>query len=188
MPSQITHLAVAKKYLEKHPGQIKNLQQFLDGNVVPDLATNKAESHCGIRVETHDILKWNREKVNPNKFIETHDMSNDFNKGQYLHLYVDYCYYNDFLLWYFKKQQNGNQINADMYETTRRDEVYLQNKYGVNYGNTTLVRELELLNAGWDEEYVVKRQQIGYKFFIPYDFGALDNFIEKMASIEIPAE
>ena len=98
MPSQIIHLAIAKKYLEKHQHVMKDEQAFLDGNVLPDLGADKAVSHCGVRNEMHDLVKRNREKVNPNKFAETHDMSDCLNRGQYLHLYVDYQYYNVLLL------------------------------------------------------------------------------------------
>ncbi|MBO4726038.1 MAG: hypothetical protein J5598_00365 [Clostridia bacterium] len=84
MPSQMTHLAIAKRYLEKHPQIIKDVQRFLDGNVLPDLNPDKAVSHCGDRSEKYDILKHNRKKVNPIKFMATHDMRDDLNKGQYL--------------------------------------------------------------------------------------------------------
>lgn len=186
MPSQITHLAIAKRFLQKHAHLIKNVQRFLDGNVVPDLAANKAESHCGVRTEMHDIVKRNIEKVNPMKFAITHDMSDDFNKGQYLHLYVDDQFYNVFLLGYFKQYLASEQITTDMYETTRRDDVYLGRKYGVAYGDTSLECELQKINDIWDAENVEKRRQPDYKFTFPYDFTALDEFIEKMSDAIIP--
>ena len=97
MPSQITHLAVAKRYLEKHPQLVKDRQAFLDGNVLPDLADNKAESHCGVRTEKNSLVKRNAEKINLAKFIATHNLSDALNQGLYLHLYVDYYFYNDYL-------------------------------------------------------------------------------------------
>ena len=82
MPSQIIHLAIAKKYMQKHPGVIKDEQAFIDGNILPDLNPDKAVSHCGIRREMHNLVKRNQEKVNPQKFAETHDMSLELNQGQ----------------------------------------------------------------------------------------------------------
>ena len=185
MPSQITHLAIAKRYLEKHPRTIKDVQRFLDGNVLPDLALNKELAHCGDRSEKYDILKHNREKVNPNKFMATHDMRDDLNKGQYLHLYVDHKYYNEFLLDYFKNT-SGDQVSTDMYETTRRDDAYLRRKYEVSYCDTTVGRELQMINDAWDIENYKKRRQSDSRFNFPYDFAALSKFIENMADTLIP--
>ncbi len=186
MPSQITHLAVAKKFLEKHIGAIRDVQRFLDGSVMPDLSSDKAASHCGVRTEMKDSVKLNLEKVNPGKFVATHDMSDDFNKGQYLHLYTDDRYYNDFLLAYFQKEKSWDQIANDMYETTRRDDKYLRLKYGVEYADTSVAHELQVLNDGWDNECVKKRQQLGYYFVTPYDFVALDEFIDIVSNVNIP--
>ena len=185
MPSQMTHLAIAKRYLAKHGETIHDAQSFLDGNVLPDLNPDKEASHYGIRKEKHDLLKRNREKVNPDKFAATHDLSDDLNKGIYLHLYVDYQYYNIFLLEYFKKAVRP-QDSIDMYETTRRDDAYLIKKYGVAYKDTTLGRELQFINDQWDEENVEKRRQNDYKFTIPYAVDDIDAFIEAMSDRVIP--
>ena len=180
----MTHLAVAKRYLEKHPQSIRDVQGFLDGNVIPDLHPDKAVSHCGVRTEKYDIVKRNREKVNPDKFAATHDMSDDLNRGQYLHLYVDYQYYNVFLLNFFQHTEK-EQTSIDLYETSRRDDAHLQKKYGVAYGDTTLGRELREINDIWDDEMVEIRQRPDYQFSMPYDLNALDTFIEQMSDVEI---
>ena len=185
MPSQMTHLAIAKRYLEKHSQLIQDVQRFLDGNVLPDLDPDKEASHCGCRTEVHDLIKRNREKVNPIKFVATHDMRDDLNKGQYLHLYVDDKYYNDFLLEYYKNT-NGKQTSTDLYETTRRDDAYLRRKYGVSYRDTTVGRELQMINDAWDVENYKKRRQPDYRFDYPYDFADLDEFVEKMSDVMIP--
>gem|GEM_PF-6107805 len=181
----MTHLAIAKRFLEKHAQSIKDVQRFLDGNVLPDLDPDKEASHCGVRTEMYDLVKRNQEKVNPAKFVATHDMRDDLNKGQYLHLYVDDQYYNNFLLEYYKTT-NRRQTSIDMYETTRRDDAYLQKKYGVAYNDTTLGDELQLINDAWDVENYKKRRRPDYKFYFPYEFPALDEFIEKMANTIIP--
>ncbi len=186
MSSQITHLAVAKRYLEKHPYAIKNVQAFLDGNVAPDLAPNKAVSHCGKRTERGSMIKYNLEKVSPLNFLEIHDMTDDFNKGQYLHLYVDYECYNHFLFGYYQRATSSEQASVDMYEVSRRDDKYLRQKYGVDYFDTSLGKELQKINDEWDAEYVIKRQRPTYRFELPYDFQSLEQFIEQMSDVEIP--
>lgn len=186
MPSQITHLAIAKRFLEKHKKMIKDVQGFLDGNVLPDLHPDKAVSHCGVRTEINNIVKYNAEKVNPAKFATTHDLSDDLNKGQYLHLYVDYQYYNVFLADYVRKQTVGKQMGIDMFETSRRDDQYLRQKYGVAYSDSSLEQRLIEINDDWDQESNKKRIQPGYHYVFPYDFVELDEFIEKMSEITIP--
>lgn len=186
MPSQITHLAVAKRFLEKHPYIVKNVQRFFDGSVVADLDPDKGRSHYGIRTEKYDIVKYNREKVNPDKFLTTHDLVDDFDKGLYLHLYVDYQCYNEFLLDYFRQNKSSKQINIDIYEASRRDDEYLRQKYGVDYSDTNFANELKILNDDWDRETAEKRCSPDFHFNMPYDLEALDAFIEKMAETELP--
>lgn len=186
MPSQITHLAIAKRFMEKHPHVIKDVRRFFDGSVVADLDSDKAKSHYGIRTEKHDVLKYNREKVNPDKFLASNNLKDDFNKGQYLHLYVDYKCYNEFLLAHFSQQNKSNeQINLDIYEATRRDDQYLSQKYGVGYDDTSFAKELRTLNDKWDVETAEKRSRPDYKFNMPYDLKELDSFIEKMSDLEL---
>ena len=185
MPSQIIHLAIAKKYLEKHPGVIADEQAFIDGNVLPDLNPDKAVSHCGIRKEMHDLVKRNKEKVNPEKFAKTHDMTDPLNQGQYLHLYVDDQYYNVLLVDYFRHISIPQSL-TDMYETTRRDDAYLCEKYGVAYTDSSLSSELQLINDLWDNERAKMRRQPDYKFNYAYTFSILDRFIDEMSNVDIP--
>ena len=185
MPAQINHLAIAKRYLEKHPNAVQDKQAFIDGNILPDLHKDKAISHCGVRTETHDLIKRNREKVSPEKFAATHDMSDSLNQGQYLHLYVDYHYYNSLVLEYCKTA-TWSQSSIDMYETSRRDDKHLMQKYGVSYRDSSLFTELMKINALWDQERIKYRSDPDYKFELVYSLEELDNFIEKMSDIDIP--
>lgn len=187
MPSQIIHLAIAKKYIEKHPHKIKDVQAFYDGNVLPDLDPNKEVSHCGVRMEKKNLVKRNAEKVNPTKFAVTHRLDDDLNRGKYLHLYVDYQYYNVFLLKYFK-QVSKEQSSIDLYETSRRDDQYLQKKYNVEYGMTTVGEELQRINTAWDEEMSIIRQQPDYQYSFPYEIDELNDFIEQMSMIDFPQQ
>lgn len=186
MPSVITHITIAKRFLEKHSNLIKNVQDFLDGNVLPDLASDKAVSHCGVRKEMLDIVKYNAEKVNPDKFVATHDMTSDLNKGQFLHLYVDNQYYNVFLGEYLKRQTSGMQVSNDMYEVTCRDEVYLRVKYRVEYTDTSYALQLRANMDEWNQEKAIERVRQDYQFTIPYTLNDLDMFIEEMSNVKIP--
>lgn len=186
MPSLITHLTIAKRYLEKHPETIRDRQAFIDGNVLPDLTPNKEVSHCGLRMEKHDIVKRNAEKVNPAKFAATHDLDDDLNKGQYLHLLVDYQYYNVFLLdYYARPDTEWAQASIDMYEAIHRDDVHLREKYGTEYTDSTLSGQMLKLIGDWNDKRADRSQRPGYHFDIPYDLDALDAFIERLSDTVI---
>lgn len=186
MASQITHLAIAKKYLEKHPREVQNVQAFLDGNVLPDLDSDKAVSHYGVRTEKYDVVKRNAEKVNPAKFAELNDLNDDKNRGIYLHLYVDYQFYNVFLLDYFKNVASMQQTSIDLYEATRRDDIFLEKKYGVSYFDSTVGAELQKINDIWDDENAERRCRDDYQFVFPYSLEQIDEFINEMSEIDIP--
>ena len=54
MPGFTIHLAVGKRYIEKHKKQIKNENDFMKGTIAPDLdkdfsqiEKNKSKSHYG---------------------------------------------------------------------------------------------------------------------------------------------
>lgn len=186
MPSQITHLAVARCYIARHrglPSAIKDEKRFLNGNVWPDLDPDKERSHCGVRTEKHDLVKRNLEKVNPEKFRQTHDLRDEFNQGQYLHLWVDCNYYNVLLRSYFAAVDKM-QSSKDIYETTQRDNRYLQQKYQVSCQDTAYAQELAALNAAWDREH---HQRFGYDYAysFPYSLAELDEFIAEMASVTL---
>lgn len=183
MPSQITHLAIAKRYLQLHPGQIKNVRRFIDGSVLPDLAADKAAAHCGVRTEFNDVVKRNREKVNPERYRATHDMNDDFHKGWYLHLLTDDQFYNVFLRSYFTGV-SMNQSSIDLFECTQRDNAYLIAKYGVGYADSTEVKALIDINLAYGQEHH-RRFGYGYQFTLPYTLAELDAFVEQMAAVQV---
>lgn len=183
MPSQITHLAIAKRYLQLHPKQIKDVQRFIDGSVLPDLAADKAAAHCGVRTEFNDVVKRNREKVNPELYRTTHDMNDDFHKGWYLHLLTDDQFYNVLLRSYFAGV-SMNQSSIDLFESTQRDNPYLMDKYGVGYADATDTKALIDINLAYEQDHH-RRFGYGYQYTLPYTLAELDAFIEQMAAVQV---
>lgn len=183
MPTQITHLAIAKRYLAQHPHQIKDTQRFLDGNVMPDLVPEKAAAHCGVRMEFKDLVKRNREKVNPELYRATHDMDDDFHKGWYLHLLTDDQFYNVFLREYCAGV-SIDQSSIDIFETTQRDNAYLIAKYGVSYNDVTDAQALIDINVAYEKDHH-QRYGYDYQFTMPYTLAELDAFIERIAQATI---
>ena len=90
------HLAIGKRYIEKHKEEIKNTEEFLKGIIAPDMneqmidiEQNKSKSHYG---------KWGNYCTNTDicKFLQdTHvDINQDYWKGYFLHLLTDHYFYN----------------------------------------------------------------------------------------------
>lgn len=89
MPSFAIHLAVAREYVKKCLGDIKNLESFWKGTIAPDLGKNREERNQFHYVKDDDNI------VDYGDFFERHQMINDYEKGYLLHLIVDeafYCY------------------------------------------------------------------------------------------------
>ena len=175
MPCQITHLAIAKRYMEKHAG-IKKPRDFYDGNVLPDLAKgkDKEKSHYGNRSEQFDLRKRHREKVNPNKFLEENKLDSDMNRGIYLHLLTDYEFYCNFADFGFEELK-------DFYYTTRYYREYIKDKYGVSLALTSYQQEFTDMWNVWvkhDDE----RWGGNYVGKLIFTLEELDDFIERITA------
>lgn len=109
MPGFTIHTIIAKEYVKKHPNEISDEKEFINGTIAPDLTTDKNTTHYGI---------WERLIVitNLDKMLEDSkvDITKDYWKGYFLHLYVDNQFYNN----YFKKEwdevvKNGDKLFHD---------------------------------------------------------------------------
>lgn len=86
MPGFVLHIAIGKEYLKKH-NNIENSEEFIRGNVDPDLTNDKTSTHFG-KSPTYTNLK---------EFLLHNKLDNSFNKGRFLHLIADYLFYNYYL-------------------------------------------------------------------------------------------
>lgn len=113
MPGFTIHIAVAKEYMKKHKGEIKNENEFIKGTIAPDLnvdmtdvAKDKSITHYG---------KWGnyRVKTDIKAFLEDSkvDIDEDYWKGYMLHLLVDHYFYNK----YFKHELKAIIQNKDKF-------------------------------------------------------------------------
>ena len=84
MPSFTIHLAVAKKYIEKHPEE--NKEEFYRGVIDPDLK-DKSVSHFGPNSSSPDL----------NRYIQEVGLNSSYNRGYFLHLLTDDLFYNRYL-------------------------------------------------------------------------------------------
>ncbi len=96
MPGFTIHLAIGKRYMEKHKNEIFDTQDFIKGIIAPDLNENfteiekeKSKSHYG---------KWGKDLTitEIDKFLEDKkvNINLDYWKGYFMHLLTDYYFYN----------------------------------------------------------------------------------------------
>lgn len=132
MPGYTIHIAIAKKYIEKHENEIEDEEQFIKGVIAPDMnqnldgpAENKSVTHYGkwgkYEVETHIDEFLKDSKV---------DMNNDYWKGYFLHLLADHYFYNYDR--YFKKEHQ---------EVIKNNERFY---YDFDCLNKTLIKKYQI--------------------------------------------
>ena len=114
MPSLTIHIAIAKEYYKKNKLKIDNYDDFISGTIAPDIINkNKNISHYGI---------WNKHNayIDFEKFLndEKVDLLTSYWKGYFLHLIVDYYFYN-----YAFKEEHANAINSN--DTLYNDYYFL---------------------------------------------------------------
>ena len=185
MASINTHLAIAKRYIEKHKGEITNIIAFLDGSIAPDDTTNKEQTHYGKRTEKHDLEKINREKINLCKFLEHNTIEKDFDRGVFLHLYTDWEYYNNFLPADYIKSTSISDFNEDNPYTSDYHHDYLMDKYSLSYEATSKNNQLLDLVAGWKKRNFERWETKGIKRKILFTRTKLDAFIERISSVDL---
>ena len=71
MAGYVIHLAVGEEYIRKHPNEINNYEEFIEGVIYPDSVTDKSLTHYGLKSS----------QVNLKRFFEDKDINTDFNKG-----------------------------------------------------------------------------------------------------------
>lgn len=87
MPGYVIHLAVAKEYIRNF--RVKDEEEFLKGSLAPDLLSTEDKK------ETH-YTQTGSSDVNLKKFIKENKINNSYIEGYFLHLIVDYLFYNEY--------------------------------------------------------------------------------------------
>ena len=108
MPCLAIHLAVAKKYYEKH--RDLNYQEFIDGTLAPDLGNDNIDNyinilnddktgrHFSINSKTNNVIEYIKRKVDFKLFFQHNDINSSFLKGYFLHLLCDHYYFKDYVM------------------------------------------------------------------------------------------
>lgn len=131
MPGFTIHIAIAKKYIEKHKTEIRDEEEFIKGVIAPDLNENlkelpkdKSTTHYGkwgkYEVETHIDEFLKDSKV---------DISEDFWKGYFLHLLTDHYFYNKYFYQEHQEMMKNNDRFYYDYDCLNKELI---EKYKIN--------------------------------------------------------
>lgn len=91
MASATIHLAIAKKYLEKH--NELDYEKVIAGTLYPDATEDSDKSHYTDINRGKDNISHVRGKVNLYAFLKEHKTLDDFELGWFLHLVTDYLFF-----------------------------------------------------------------------------------------------
>lgn len=117
MPSFVINIAVANEYFKKHKKK-EDYEEFIKGTIEPDFTANKLITHYEERLGNVDLKK----------FLETNEIDSSFNRGYFLHLVVDYLFYNKYLDYYSKEHIYNdyyilNKNIIEKYNVLPREEI-----------------------------------------------------------------
>ena len=182
MPCLAIHLAVAKKYLEKHTEE--NHDEFILGTIAPDIdlpnieqyingvSSDKNSHHFGTNYKTDSIIEYMKKKVDFNLFFESNDINSSFLRAYYLHLLCDYYFFCEYIS--DKKLQNISFMDAVKIGYNDYDLI------------TPILIEKYDLEIPFQIKDIISRKGEG-KIQILNE-TTIDKFINEMASIDLYEE
>lgn len=158
MPSFLVHIAVAKEYMRKHKNDVDNEEEFIKGTVEPDFTDNKYETH---------YHNYGNSKVGLNYFLENskYDLNSDFGKGYFLHLIVDYLFYN------YEFEAQTLFIRKHQLQTFYNDYDRINSFLIENYNITNLSNEVQKCTGFSNEEPQILK------------FDKIQKFINKVSNV-----
>ena len=182
MPCLAIHLAVAKKYLDKHPEE--NKDEFILGSISPDIEmdnlndylngefTDKNSRHFGKNFVTDNLIEYLKKKVDFKLFFEKNNLDTSFRRAYYLHLLCDYYFFGEYI--------KDEQLSHYTYEEAV--------KLGYNdYDLITpiLIKKYNLEVPEQIEDIINKK---GKGTFTIFNESTVDKFIEEMSNLNLDKE
>ncbi len=166
MASYAMHLAIAKTYLKEHN---ENEQEFYEATVDVDNVPNKKITHYSLNTNETNAKKWLGTKVGIEKYVENNKIETSYDRGFFLHLLVDYYFYNCF-------------FNNIMLENMSKEEFLKQ-----------LYQDYDILNSYLIKKYDIKiPEKLDQKYFEFHDgelqimtYESVDEYIEFISKIDI---
>ena len=142
MPSFNIHLAVAKRYLDKH-NDVKDTKAFYKGSIAPDFVDDKSISHyTAKRRESINYSTFLLKKVILNDYLKDNDVTNDYEKGVFLHLVADKIFFSNF----FDIDMLNNCITEDFLKNLYYSYDLLNDYLNDNYINIYDIFDAKKIN------------------------------------------
>lgn len=165
------HLAIAKKYLEKHKNF--NYRDVISGTLYPDDAINQEESHYTDLTRGDDVISHVNGKVNLYAFLQDHKSLNDYELGWFLHLVTDYLFFQECFPKSYLLKISYEEFKNDLYYAYKHLNSYLEQNYNIT-----------------SDDYIDHPNQyysgVNYEeCILPIDL--VNNFINRVSSIDINA-
>ena len=95
MPGLLLHVAFAEKICKGL--EISKPNEFISGNIIPDLTKDKQLSHYRVRASQKGFLVPEMGQVKKDLFV----LNNPIKFGMYCHLYLDHYFIEDYLIPHF---------------------------------------------------------------------------------------
>jgi len=178
MPSHQIHLAIAKRYIEKH--EVEDKEAFIEGSIAPDFVKPKEISHYTIPTSKEDLLEHLKAKVDINRFLKENKIETDYDKGVLLHLITDKIFFTEFFSEEFLKSTNYHEFTEDLYTSYGKMNGYLEEKYHIILKEELAEKIRQEIEAAKKHHKVTAK--VG-KNIVPLD--ELDIFIEKMSDVNL---
>ena len=154
MASTITHLAVAKKVLERL--EVDNEKDYFLGSIAPDISKQVGLN----REESHFLINTQENIPNINLFIKRYPLFkyNSFDLGYFTHLYTDKIWNESFLPQFVKE----NKIKLTDGRTIEVSKEEMQDMIYSDYTNlnTQIIDEYHLDLSLFYEEFVPPKTNI----------------------------
>lgn len=189
MASFNIHLAVAKLYAERR--HIKDLRAFYKGTIDPDLTDEKDTTHYG---HTPDIKTerdtWNRivRKVDLKKYLETHNLDNDYNRGYFLHLVVDLKFFHEFFGKTLLSGIDTDIFSANLYYTYGLLNSYLVKHYNLDEICIDKIADFSFMNKKVKQAHDIiagAKNDSNHSPKSVFDIASIDAFIREVANVDL---
>ena len=178
MPSFNIHLAIARKYIENH-NDIINEDEFLKGNIEPDLVIDKSKSHYSGPQDKNKLIEYLKNKVVIEEYLKQNIVETDYDKGVFLHLLTDYLFFREFFDKEYLQNVSYEQFRKDLYYSYDITNKYLETKYNTSYEQFKDEIEKNIKKSNSNANY---NKQVETNI-IPTD--KLDKFIEEVSNIDL---
>ena len=172
------HLAIGKKYIENN-NNIKDINEFYNGVVAPDLEPDKIISHYTSCTDKSNLEYYLSKRIELYDYLIHNNINDDYDKGVFIHLITDYLFFNHF---FDKKYINSidiNKFNNDLYHSYDNTDKYLEDKYELKKINI-YNKLMEYKNKSKKQKNTTYENGVD---ILPID--KLEKFIDKVSKINI---